>query len=301
MTATPLNPTTRHQIVGGLLGLIGVISFSLTLPMTKLAMTDFLPMQVAVWRALGASLIAIVILLAVRPPIPIRKTWKSIGLCAAGTVFGFPVFITLAMNTVSASHGAIVVGLLPLATAICAVLISDERPSQGFWLAALVGTILTVAFVFIQAEGSVTFGDLYLLLAVISAAIGYGYGGQAAKTIGGWQVTCWGLTLSAPILAVATLFFVPHSFSATPASISALLYLTIVAQFLGFFAWYRAMALAGIARISQIQLLQLFMTFAASAVLLDEAIGVDLIVFGALVVGAVWTGMRMRVASQSDK
>jgi len=300
-TPTPPVPSSSMDKTpaGLVFGMIGVASFSLTLPMTRLAVADIDALQVAIWRGFVAGILAIVLLIIMRPRLPFRSELKPLALCAFGIVFGFPLFTTLAMQTVSAAHGAIVVGLLPLATAVVGALISDERPSLAFWLTGILGTVLTLAFVMRQTEGGLAIGHVFLLLAVLTAAIGYAYGGQLSKSMGGWQTVCWALAASFPLVLIAALF-VPISFAtATPASLTGFLYVAVISQLAGFFFWYRGMAMAGIVRVSQLQLTQLFLTLIASVWLLDEQIGLDVVIFGSLVVATVWAGTRFRIQRKS--
>lgn len=288
--------TTRQDLILGLgLTFLGVLAFSLTLPMTRLAITALEPAQVALWRVLVAAALAATILAAIRPPRPRGRQWAYIAACAMGTVFGFPFFTTLGMQSVSASHGAVVVGLLPLATAVCGVVIGNERPSVVFWAAAVAGTVLTLLFVLRQAEGGLGFGHVWLLLAIIAAAIGYAYGGLAARALKGWSVACWALLVSVPVL-VPLGFMVPSPPLAAPIpALAAFAYLAVISQLVGFFAFYRGLALAGIARASQVQLLQLFFTIGFATTLFGETWDGEVITFGALVVLAVAVGTRARI------
>jgi len=275
--------------------MIGVVSFSLTLPMTRIAVSSLDPFTVAVWRGIFASVMALLILIILRPPLPKLCDLKALSLCSFGIVFGFPVFTTLAMQSISASHGAIVVGLLPLATAMVGVAIGKERPSWGFWLAGLIGTALTITFILKKTEGEFAIGHIYLILAVITAAIGYAYGGQISIKLGGWQTTCWALVMGFPITLVVALF-VPMSLAgATLPSFAALLYISLISQLAGFFFWYRGMAMSGIVRVSQLQLTQLFLTLMFSALLLSEHLGRDVLAFGFAVIMVVWIGTRLRI------
>lgn len=297
MSSVSLAADTGHQggTRGLLYGFLGVAAFSLTLPMTSIAVPEFGAAQVIIWRGLMATFAAITILLALRPQRPVGVEWRHLALCAFGTVFGFPFFTTLAMQTVSASHGAVVIGLLPLATAIAGVLVSNERPSKGFWLASLLGTALTLTFVWRQAEGGLAIGHVYMLLAVVTAGLGYAYGGRLARRLRGWVVACWSLVISLPVLLVAVSLNPSFPFDAAPQGLGALFYLALISQLGGFFAWYRGMALAGIARVSQVQLLQLFMTFGFAVLLLGEPWDAETIAFGAAVVATVWITTRLRI------
>ncbi|OBX20120.1 hypothetical protein A9995_05955 [Erythrobacter sp. QSSC1-22B] len=263
--------------------------------MTRLAITALEPAQVALWRVLVAAALATTILVAFRPSRPQGGQWAYIAACAMGTVFGFPFFTTLGMQSVSASHGAVVVGLLPLATAVCGVVIGNERPSLVFWAAAVAGTVLTLVFVLRQAEEGLAFGHVWLLLAIIAAAIGYAYGGLAARTLKGWSVACWALVVSLPIL-IPLGFLVPSPPLGTPIpALAAFAYLAVISQLVGFFAFYRGLALAGIARASQVQLLQLFLTIGFATTLFGETWDGEVITFGAFVIIAVAVGTRARI------
>lgn len=285
----------RNVIIGLLLTFVGVLAFSLTLPMTRVAVAAFDPAQVAIWRAIIAAIVAATTLAVLRPVRPRGRQWALVALCAFGTVFGFPLFTTLGMQTVSASHGAVVVGLLPLATAVCGVVIGGERPSRLFWIAASAGTVLTVLFVLRQAGGGIAIGHLWLGLAVATAAIGYAHGGLAARVLPGWSVACWALVVSLPLLAPLALVVPPPSATAPPDAIGAFAYLALVSQLGGFFAFYRGLAMAGIARASQVQLLQLFLTIGFAATLFGEDWDGETILFGMLVVVTVALATRARI------
>lgn len=296
MTRNPVTIPSDGQTGKGLiLGFLGVAAFSLTLPMTRIAVTGLDPSAVAIWRAVIAGLAALLVLAVLRPARPRGRQWALLAACAFGTVFGFPWFMSLAMLTVSASHGAVVVALLPIATAVVGVLIGHERPSIGFWLASLFGTVVTLAFVFRQTEGGLEFGHVYLLLAVVAAGVGYGYGGLLSREIPGWVVACWSLVASLPLLTLITFLIPTPNWHQEAVVLGAVAYLALVSQFGAFFLWYRAMALAGITRASQVQLLQVFLTIVFAALMLGEAWDAEVFVFGALVAATVWMTMKQRV------
>lgn len=293
-----VRPREQRKASGLVLAVIGVTAFSLTLPMTRIAVTGIDPLSVAVWRAIIAGLAALSVLLLLRPRRPHGRQWFLLGACALGTVFGFPIFMSLAMQTVSASHGAVVVALLPVSTAVVGVLIGRERPSPGFWAASAVGTLLTLAFVLRQAQGGVEVGHVYLLLSVLLASIGYAYGGLLAGQIGGWVVACWSVAASLPVLAAVAIFVPPPDWHLDAGTLGAFFYLALISQLGAFFPWYRAMALAGIARASQVQLLQVFLTIFFAALILDEAWDGEVITFGGLVAITVWLTMKQRIGSK---
>ncbi len=295
MSTPGANAQPKHSTTGLILAVVAVAAFSVTLPATRIAVAELGALPVAVWRGLIAGIVASLVLIALRPKRPKGRQWAQLVACAFGTVFGFPLFTTLAMETVSASHGAVVVALLPIATAVVGVLISDERPSGSFWLASLFGTAVTLLFVWRQADGGPSFGQVYLLLAVITAGIGYAYGGLLARDIQGWVVACWSLVVSLPVLVVAAAIVPEMNWHADAVTLGAFYYLALVSQLGAFFAWYRAMVLAGIARASQVQLLQLFLTVGFAVIVLGEDWNAEVVVFGAIVAATVFATSRLRI------
>lgn len=295
-----IKPTTQKPStigIGLFWSFVGVLIFSLTLPVTKIAITQFEPTQLVVWRGLFASLLAGTILLIYRPNFPSKTQWRDLSFCAIGTVFGFPAFLALGLQSVPSSHSAIVVGLLPLTTTIISTFVTKERPSLGFWLVSLMGTAVTLFFVYKQTGGSPQIGHLYLFISVLMASTGYTFGGRLAKSMGGWQVSCWVILAALPALLIAAFFVDLPQLTAQPTTTLALFYVAFFSQLIGFFAWYRGMQLAGIARASQVQLLQLFLTIIASSVLVSEALEFEVFIFAALVAVSVWLGTKLRVKS----
>lgn len=260
-----------EDVQGFSYGFIGVLGFSLTLPATRLAVADIDPIFVGLGRAVIASILAAILLLATCQPLPSRRFFPQLAIVVLGVVVGFPVLSAIAMQSAPASHGAVVTGLLPLATAICGVWRAGERPSFQFWVWAIAGSILVVLFALLSGSQSLHIADLALLGAVIAAGLGYAEGAVLARTLGTWQVICWALVFSAPLL----LLFMLASRISFPTHISNLawlgfLYVSVISMFLAFFAWYRGLALGGIARVGQVQLLQPFLTIAASVAFLGE-------------------------------
>jgi len=281
---------------GLLLGFIGVAVFSLTLPATRFAMADSDPVVFGLGRSLLAGVVAAAILLATRQRLPRGAEWRGLALVAAGVVFGFPLFSAWGMQRVPAAHGGVVLGILPLATAMAGAVILRERPSPAFWLVSLAGGGAVVAFSLLRGGGALGSGHIALLGSVACAAVGYAEGARLSRSLGGWQVICWALVISFPILLVpvvpATL---AHGLPGSPQSWIAFVYVALFSQLFGFFAWYRGLALGGVARVSQVQLLQTFMTIGASALLLGEVIDTMTLGFAVFVVASVALGRRMPV------
>lgn len=285
--------TARERRHGLLWGLLGVASFSLTLPATRVAVAELDPVFVGLGRAVVAAALAAIVLAATRTPWPGPRALPRLALVASGVIIGFPLFSALAMRHVPAAHGAVIIGLLPLATALAGAWIAHERPSRIFWWSAALGSAVVVAFAFWQGGGWPQPADALLALAAIAAAIGYAEGGRLARTLGGWQVISWALVIAAPFVLVPTLVVADARLaSVSTAAWAGFAYVSVVSMFLGFFAWYRGLALGGIGAVGQVQLLQPFLTIFASAVLLGETIDPATFIAAALVIASIAMGRR---------
>ncbi|MEB3339101.1 MAG: DMT family transporter [Leptolyngbyaceae bacterium] len=282
MTLKPDNPSLQFpkgiqsldpETLGLAYGFLGVLVFSLSLPATRLAVADLDSTFVGLGRAVVASILAALLLKVTRQPLPHRRHWLSLFIVAAGVIVGVPLLSAWAMRSSPASHGAIVLGILPLATALIGALRTGDRPSLSFWLYSSIGSAIVVIFAVITGGGSIQIDDLLLLGAVAAAALGYAEGGHLSRDLGGWQVICWALVLSAPILVLPTAFSAAqHGVQASWQAWLGFAYLSVFSMFLGFFAWYHGLAIGGVARVSQMQLLQPFLTIFASTVFLHEQV-----------------------------
>lgn len=296
----PLSRTAR----GYLLGLLGVTIFAATLPMTRLAVgTAEAPLMSGVFIAMGraalAALLSLFLLAFTRAPRPARGDWPLIAVTAAGVVFGFPLFTSIAMRHVEAVHASVMVGVLPLATAAVGALMNRQRPSAGFWLCALAGSALVAAFAVLRSGGAagslaISLADTLLLLAMLCAAVGYSCGARLSQRLRADHVICWALVVSLPVTLPATLF----SWPAQPVGAAAwwaLGYVAVFSMWLGFFAWYHGLALGGTVRISQVQLAQPFLSMLFAVPLLGERLDAVTIGFGLAVIATVFLGRKMPV------
>ncbi len=297
MTAAALKSA---ELQGFLYGLAGVVIFGLTLPMTRLAVAELDPIFAGMGRSLVASVLAAGALLATRQPWPARRDGPLLAVTAAGVIFGFPAFSALALVNAPAGHGGIILAILPLATALASVVIARERPSFGFWMCGVAGSLAVSAFAWLDgafASAGLGAADLLFLAAIVSAAIGYTTGAVLAQRLGGWQTISWALIVAAPVLVVAVpMLSGPVNWSASTSAWAGFAYIAIMSQFVGFFFWYKGLAMGGVAKVGQVQLIQAFVTLAGAWVLLGEQIGLLEIGFAALVVVIVAIGRRMRVA-----
>lgn len=287
---------TSNRRLGLVLGLIGVIIFGATLPATRIAVAVFDPWFVTFGRALIATIAAVLSLVLLRRPVPWSHGWRLL-LAGSFVVVGFPGFMGLAMLSVPAAHGGVVLGILPLATALFAALFSGERPSFMFWFWGVAGTVLVMIFALGDGDSwGFAIGDLWLLMAALSAACGYVILAGLTRHMAGWEAISWALIFTSPVSLVGTIITYDAAYlSATVWQISAFLYLGLFSMYLGFFAWNTGLKLGGIARVSQLQLLQTFVTLAIAALLLGEEISVQTWGFAFAVLVVIVLGQRARV------
>ncbi|WP_229477269.1 DMT family transporter [Massilia rubra] len=292
-------PAMSDESAGMLLGLAGVALFSLTLPFTRMAVAGLEPVFVALGRALVAALLAAIWLMWKRAPLPPRSALWPLAMVSLGCVIGFPWLTSIALRSLPASHGAVLVGILPLATALVSALRGNEKPSLGFWLTAVAGSAIVIGFALRQSGGSFHQADLLMFGAVAAAAVGYAEGGKLSQSMGGQQVISWALVLSVPLVLPLVIWLaLPQLDRMAEAGARAWIgfaYVSIFSMFIGFFFWYRGMARGGIARVGQVQLLQPFMTLAGAWLLLGEPLEPANIGFALAVIAVVAIGRRMQI------
>ena len=296
---TPSATARRRETQGLALGLLGVVIFSMTLPMTRLAVgpafdPQLPPFFVTAGRAAFAGGLAAIYLLIVRAPWPGREHRLAILVSALGTVVGFPLLLSLALRRVDAMHAAVITGVLPMATALAAAIAFRQRPSAGFWTCAALGCGLVLGFAAWQGSGSLVLADGLLLGSVASAAIGYVAGARLSTEMPPERVICWVLVLSLPATVPATFATWPSQ-PASSAAWGGFAYVTVFSMWLGFFAWYRGLALGGTVRVSQVQLVQPFLAMLFAAPVLGERLDAATLGFALAVVATVFVGRAMPV------
>jgi drug/metabolite transporter (DMT)-like permease len=298
----PVPPGAQAQ-TGLWWGLLGVAAFSFTVPFTRVAVEGLDPLFIGSGRAVIAAGLAAAALALTRQGLPRPRTWARLALVAGGVVVGFPLLTSYALTAVPAGHGAVVIALLPAATATAAVLRTGERPPLAFWLVTGLGSLAALGFAFLQSGGigHLHWADLLLLGAVACAAIGYAEGGLLAREAGSWQTIAWALVLAAPLmLALAAVSAAAQPPQATPVQWAAFGYLAVVSMFLGFFAWYRGLAVGPIAQVSQVQLLQPVMSICWAALLLGEALTWSTALGGLAVIACAGAAVRVRLNSPAS-
>lgn len=284
-------------------GIVGIVAFSFTVPLTRVAAEGGLdPLFIGAGRAVLAAVLAALALGLTRQRWPRRAQWARLALVAAGVVVGFPLLTSYALRSVEASHAAVVIGLLPAATAAMAVLRGGERVGVRFWVFAALGAMAVVVFTAVHGGGlgGLAWADLLLLGAVVAAASGYAEGGLLARELGAWQTVSWALVLAAPLMAGLTLVSVQRELpSAGTGPWLAFGYLGVVSMFLGFFAWYRGLAVGPMALVSQVQLVQPVLSIVWAAALLGERLTWSTLLGGVLVMACAWAAVRSRAVRRS--
>ena len=294
--------SNAHDETRGLwLGLLGVVIFAMTLPMTRLAVgpassPQLSPLFVTAGRAAFAGLLSVAYLWFTNAPRLQRRHVPTLAISALGTVVGFPLFLSLALREVDAMHAAVVTGLMPLATAIGAAIVFRQRPSNGFWFCAALGCAMVLAFAAYRGSGQLAVADGLLLIAVFFTAVGYVAGARVAAELPAEQVICWVLVISLPLTLPAALATWP----AAPVRASAwggFAYVTLFSMWLGFFAWYRGLALGGTVRVSQVQLVQPFLALLFAVPVLGEVLDPVTVLFSLAVIAVVFVGKHMPVGA----
>ena len=287
-----------HPLLGYALGFVGVIIFGSTLPVTRLALEDFSAPMITFGRAALATCLAAIILIILKRKLP-KAHVKELIFAGIMVIAGFPLCLAYGLTTVDASHGGVVLGILPLLTATFAALYAGEKLPLKFWIWAVLGACLVVAFSLRDSGLDVEAGDIWLLIAAISAALGYVCLGRVSRHMPGWESICWALVLTTPISIGGAVLasqsqplpsFIPNI--ASPWML--ILYLGLFSQFLGFFAWNAGMKLGGIAKVGQVQLLQTFITLGIAAWLNKEQLDSQTLLFALAIMFCVAFGSRSR-------
>ncbi len=291
--ATSLSKTQRS---GLLYALLGVFAFSLSLPFTKMALKSFDPLFTAFARPVIAACLAIPLMLALKVPALPRQLWRPTTFTALGAVFGWPILIAIALHRTTSAHVSVVAAVMPLVTAIIAVIKNRKHPGASFWVASTLGTALLVFFSISRGGTSSAdlFTDLIIMGAVIASSYCYVEGAGLTNYLPGWQVISWVVIVSLPIAipgTIAVYLATSSEYTLHLDAVLGMLGIGLSSMYLGFFAWYRGLRDFGVAHGSQVQQLQAIMTLGWSALLLGEnvtltmvlsAIGIVLCVLWAL-------------------
>ncbi|MEU6895237.1 DMT family transporter [Streptomyces sp. NPDC046557] len=294
-----LTPVTAPAVSSGtVFAALGVLSFSFSFPGTVWALDGFGPWSAIGVRGVLAAVIAVTALLVTRAPLPARRDWPALAVVAGGCAVGFPLLTTLALQTSSTANSAVVIGALPMATAVFSAVITRRSPSKVFWAAAGVGAATVIVFTLSQNHGRPTVADLYLFGALLVCAAGYAFGGRlSAAGMPGWRVIAWGVVLAAPVNIAVSLWALPHEpVHLTAKALIGMAYIAAISQFGGFVVWYKGMGLIGVARASQLQLAQPLLTLVWAVLLLGEHITPAVPLTAAVVLTCIVVTQRARTS-----
>lgn len=277
-----------HKTAGWINGFLGVLIFSGSLTATRLAVIDIDPTFLTLVRASIAGVIGIALLAAFRAPLPGMRDVGSLIIVAIGVVAGFPLLTGIALQYMTSAHAIVFIGLLPLSTAIFAVLRGGERPGALFWLFSIAGSLIVASYAYGQGNQSTLLGDVLMLAAIILCGLGYAEGAQLSRRLGGWQVICWALVFSLPLMLPLSFMMQPETWANIGAMAwGGLAYVTLFSMLIGFFFWYRGLAQGGAAAVGQLQLLQPFFGLMLAAGIAGEAVSSGMVLTAALVVVCV--------------
>ncbi|MCM2366164.1 MULTISPECIES: DMT family transporter [Proteus] len=263
----------KEQTNGWVNGFIGMLIFSGSLPATKAAVLGFEPLFLTAARATIAGLLSLAMLLLYKEKLPTFKQWISLAVVSLGVVVGFPLLTAIALQEITSAHSLVFLALLPLFTAIFAVIRGGEKPRPIFWLFSIIGSLLVMGYAISQNGASSISADLLMIASVIVCGLGYAEGATLTKALGGWQVICWALIVSLPPMLIFSFILMPEKLATI--SISAwvgLGYVSLFSMLIGFIFWYKGLSQGGIAAVGQLQLLQPFFGLGLAAVLLHESV-----------------------------
>jgi drug/metabolite transporter (DMT)-like permease len=274
----PTGADPRARFGGWLDGVTGMLIFSASLPATRVAVLSFDPLFLTFARAAIAGALAGLVVLVRRDRAPARRDLAGLLVVAGGVVVGFPLLTALALRQVTSSHATVFLGLLPLSTALFAVVRAGERPRPVFWLFALLGAALVAGYALSRAAAGSLAGDGLMVAAILVCGLGYAEGGRLSRHLGGLRVIVWALVISLPLTAPLALALRPATWSGVgwPA-LAGLAYVSLFSMLIGFVFWYRGLARGGIAAIGQLQLIQPFFALLLAAALLHEKVGMDMV------------------------
>lgn len=306
----PIPAVTPAQLASGMFwGALGVLMFSGGIPATRLAVAELPVLFVGAGRALVAAVLSVLLLLLLKQKVPAKQHWPALAIVAFGAVFAYPIFSAIAMQTVEASHGTLISSIMPLFTALFGAWLSKIWPRPGFWLCAIIGTgavmVYSATSMNLNAQSSdvkelshsyfwgIASGDWWLVLACFCCGLSYAQGALVARHIGSWQVICWALVLSLPLLIPLCWFVQPAHYDVSLSSWLGFGYLAVFSMFLGFFAWYKGLSTGGVAQVSQLQLLTPFLAFCWAALWLGENISLSQWLMAIVVVVSIALGRKL--------
>ena len=295
----------NHENKGFIFGFVGILIFSITPPATKMALgfnnNALSPEFITFGRSALAGALSLMYLFFSRKKIPNIKFIFNISIIAISLTVGFPLFLSLGLIYSTSTHAAVILTLMPLMTAIFASFYFKQKASFGFWICAIVGCIVVIIYTLIRGQTDagiveLSYPDILFFISVIVGAVGYVFGAKLTKTMGSVDVISWALVLALPFHLGFAIYYFPIK-EIPLISWVGFLYTALFSQWIGFFAWYKALDLGGAVRISQIQLLMPFLTFIFSIILLGETLDFLTIFFSISIIFLIHLSRKMSVKS----
>jgi len=266
---------------GFIFGFVGIIIFSITPVATKIALgynnSQLSAEFITFGRSALAGNLALLYLFFFRKKIPKLKYLFNFSIIAFCLSVVFPLTLSFGLIYSTSIHAGVILAFLPLATAIFASFYFKQKASKSFWLCA--------------------FFDILFCIAVIAAAVGYNFGAKLTKVMAAPEVISWALVLAMPFHFGFAIYYFPKT-EINIISWIGFLYVAIFSQWIGFFAWYKGLDLGGAVRVSQIQLLMPFFTFAFSIYILGETLDFLTIIFSVAIILLIYLSRKTAVSKK---
>jgi drug/metabolite transporter (DMT)-like permease len=291
---------------GFIFGFIGIIIFSITPTATKIALgpnnNELSPEFITFGRSAVAGVLSFAYLFLSKRRIPKLKYLFDFSVIALCITVVFPLSLSLGLIYSTSIHAGVILAFLPLATAILASFYFKQKASLGFWLCAFIGCILIVIYILIHSHDEnkkleLSYSDILFCIAVIVAAIGYNFGAKLTKIMVSADVISWALVLALPVHFSLAIYYFPKT-EINIISWIGFLYVAMFSQWIGFFAWYKGLDIGGAVRVSQIQLLMPFLTFAFSIYLLGETLDLFTIIFCIAIILLIYLSRKMVITKK---
>ena len=288
---------------GFIFGFVGILIFSLTPPATKIALgpdnNALTPEFITFGRSALAGIMSLMYLFFFKKKKPSVKYIFNISIVALSLSIGFPLFLSLGLIHSTSTHAAVILTLMPLMTAVFASFYFKQKASLGFWICAIIGCIVVIIYTLIHGQSNnqiieFSYSDILFFISVIAGATGYVFGAKLTKIMGSVDVISWALALAMPFHLALAIYYFPIKEIPTISWIG-FLYAALFSQWIGFFAWYKALDLGGAVRVSQIQLFMPFLTFFFSIILLGETLDFFTIFFSIITILLIYLSRKMSV------
>ncbi len=288
---------------GFIFGFVGILIFSLTPPATKIALgpdnNALTPEFITFGRSALAGIMSLIYLFFFKKKKPSVKYIFNILIVALSLSVGFPLFLSLGLIHSTSTHAAVILTLMPLMTAVFASFYFKQKASLGFWICAIIGCIVVIIYTLIHGQSDnqiieFSYSDILFFISVIAGATGYVFGAKLTKIMGSVDVISWALALAMPFHLALAIYYFPIK-EIPIISWIGFLYAALFSQWIGFFAWYKALDLGGAVRVSQIQLFMPFLTFFFSIILLGETLDFFTIFFSIITILLIYLSRKMSV------